>query len=148
MKLRIRQFQNKDAREVAALISNTIFTINSKDYSHEYLETIAAMYTPEKLEKNSLEKKIFVAEIEDKIVGTATIREDYISCVFVLPEYIGKGVGKLLMETVENEALQQGLRSVYLDSSTTARTFYESLGYEVDTVKEGTIAMHKNLVSL
>ncbi len=85
MKPRIRRFQKKDAREVASLISNTIFTINIKDYSHEHLETIAAMYTPEKLESNAQIKTIFITEVEGKIVGTATIQDDYISCVFVLP---------------------------------------------------------------
>ena len=146
MKPHIRRFQKKDAEEVSSLIWQTIFTVNIKDYSHDHLETIAAMYTPEKLAKNSQEKKIFIAELAERIVGTATIHNDYISCVFVLHNYIGKGIGKLLMETVENDARQRKERSVHLDSSTTAQTFYELLGYQIDVVKPGTIAMHKDLI--
>lgn len=146
MKPHIRRFQKKDAEEVSSLIWQTIFTVNIKDYSHDHLETIAAMYTPEKLAKNSQEKKIFIAELAERIVGTATIHNDYISCVFVLHNYIGKGIGKLLMETVENDARQRKERSVHLDSSTTAQSFYELLGYQIDVVKPGTIAMHKDLI--
>ena len=145
MKSQIRRFQKKDSREVASLINHTIFTINIKDYSAEHLETIAAMYSPEKLENNAQMKTIFIAEIEGEIVGTATIQDDYISCVFVLPDYMGKGIGKLLMETVEDDARQRELHNVRLDSSITAQTFYEERGYVIDIVKPGTIAMHKDL---
>ena len=146
MKPNIRRFQKKDAGEVSSLIVSTIFTVNIKDYTHGHLETIAARYTPEKLEENAMAKIVFVAESDGKIVGTATIQEDYISCVFVLPEYIGKGVGRLLMTIVEQEAIAKKFQKVRIVSSLTAHIFYKRLGYQDDIVGELGIDMHKDLI--
>jgi GNAT superfamily N-acetyltransferase len=145
MKIQIRRFRKEDAGVIAFLIRRTLFEINSKDYRNDYLETIAAMYTPEKLQDNARLKKIFTAETEDKIVGTATIHKDYISCVFVLPDFIGKGIGRLLMDALEQEARANGFDTVMLQSSLTAHRFYKQLGYQDDVVEELTIRMYKNL---
>ena len=145
-KISIRPFQEKDALPVSALIKETLFTVNNKDYPRGELEEIAERYSPDHLVKFARSKTIFVATVERRPVGTASIEHDYISCVFVAPSYIGKGVGRKLMDAVEDDAVQRGIRRVRLDSSVTARRFYEQRGYEADVVQLGTIAMHKDLI--
>jgi GNAT superfamily N-acetyltransferase len=148
-RITIRSFKKEDAPLVSALIQKTLFTINSKDYPLEELEEIARRYSSDNLIELSRSKTIFVAtEKNENPVGTATIQGDYISCVFVAPSSVGKGVGAKLMETVENDAWHRGLRRVRLDSSVTAQAFYKRRGYESDAVSPGTIAMHKDLVGL
>lgn len=53
--------------------------------------------------------------------------------VAVLPSFRGKGIGKLIMSTIENYLIRSGTKEVYLDAQLTAREFYEKLGY----VQEG-----------
>ena len=43
----IRRFQESDAREVSALIIQTLRTSNSKDYSQEYIEKDVKAFSPQ-----------------------------------------------------------------------------------------------------
>jgi predicted GNAT family N-acyltransferase len=47
----------------------------------------------------------------------------------VYPEYQGKGVGKLLVEYLEREAIQSGLTSVFCHARWEVRQFYAGTGY-------------------
>jgi len=47
----------------------------------------------------------------------------------VYPEYQGKGVGKLLVEYLEREAILSGLTSVYCHARWEVHQFYARLGY-------------------
>ena len=51
----VRRFQDKDAKEVSALIVKTLRTTNIKEYSTEYIENDVAKFTPEGvMERSSL----------------------------------------------------------------------------------------------
>jgi predicted GNAT family N-acyltransferase len=72
-------------------------------------------------------------------VGTARLRAyegergvGKVERVAVLREHRGKGLGTLLMEKVEEEALKHGFRSLKLNSQAHANVFYERLGYEAE----------------
>ncbi|ARJ51485.1 GNAT family N-acetyltransferase [Staphylococcus lutrae] len=66
-------------------------------------------------------------------VGTARYRDvdgsAKIERVAVLKSTRGQGIGKQLMQTLEEEAAQQGFRHFKLGAQTHAVPFYESLGY-------------------
>jgi predicted GNAT family N-acyltransferase len=44
----------------------------------------------------------------------------------------GQGIGRLLLETVENEARQQSMSEVFLHAQTQASHFYEAAGFMVN----------------
>ncbi len=86
---------------------------------------------------------IFLA-IEDKPVGFVSIRiyspktlvyEKIIEVtdIFVLEEYRGKGIGKLLMNKVEEFAKQNNIKFIFLEvfRDNPAFNFYKKLGYEI-----------------
>ena len=53
--------------------------------------------------------------------------------IYLLPEYIGKGYGRRLMEAVMEELGKQGFREAFLwvlEENTRARHFYERFGFE------------------
>ncbi len=55
----------------------------------------------------------------------------YLSTLFVDEDYRGQGVGKALLERVEEEALKLGANMIRLDTfNWQGRDFYRSLGYE------------------
>jgi GNAT superfamily N-acetyltransferase len=50
--------------------------------------------------------------------------------VFVHPQHIGRGIGTLLMEHLEQTATRQGLTTLLVPASITAHEFYVKLGYQ------------------
>ena len=49
---------------------------------------------------------------------------------FVLPEYIGKGIGKKIMNALENDEYFLKSKRIEITSSITALGFYKKLGYK------------------
>jgi predicted GNAT family N-acyltransferase len=50
--------------------------------------------------------------------------------ICVLPAYRHRGIGKLIMEEIEQFAREQGIQKAKLNAQTHAQPFYEKLGYE------------------
>ncbi len=81
----------------------------------------------------------YAAWIDNELIGTAawsppgeapspTAR---ILGVFVHPLFAGAGVGRLLVERVESEALAAGYRALNLSATLNAEVFFDALGYRV-----------------
>ena len=72
----------------------------------------------------------FVAENNGRIVGVSSINHDgYVGLCYVLPEVKGHGFGARLLEAAETSVLSLGVQSFNLESTITAKGFYEHLGY-------------------
>jgi len=87
-------------------------------------------FTPATLVQYSKERNVFVAVENEKILGTASLKEDDISTVFVNPNIHGKGIGSKLMDKVEDLAKRNGYKTVKLSSSLTSFEFYKRRGYK------------------
>lgn len=67
---------------------------------------------------------------EDNEIGTGRMLSDgHIGRVAVLKPYRGKGVGKLIMKSLIDEAINMRLEEVWLSSQYHAKGFYEKLGF-------------------
>ena len=133
----IRRFQHGDANEVSALIIKTLRTTNSKDYSAEYIENDVKMFSPEGVIERAGWTHFYVVCDGDVIVGCGAIgpywgKEDESSLfnIFVLPECQGKGVGRKIIETLEQDEFFLRAKRVEVPASITAVEFYRKLGYE------------------
>ena len=72
----------------------------------------------------------------NEIVGVARMQtntptQGQVRCVAVAPHVQGRGVGKLLMQYLENLAQQKGIKEIILDARENAVKFYLSIGYEI-----------------
>jgi N-acetylglutamate synthase-like GNAT family acetyltransferase len=93
----------------------------------EHLLTITKDY----IEKN----KVYKLVLNDHIIGyysyfstdENTIKLDNI---FILPEFIGKGFGKILMNDFLKNIKQIGINKVTLDAEPNAEKFYKTFGFE------------------
>lgn len=85
---------------------------------------------------SELESNFYVALQGDEIIGLGALSysENKIYAIFVKPEFMGEGVGKQIMAFLEALALENNIKTVYLDSTLNAAPFYRSLGYIGDTV--------------
>lgn len=80
---------------------------------------------------------MYVACDELRIVGCGTIAEYWGSqtesillTVFVLPEYQGKGIGKQIIKTLEQDEYFLRAKRIEVPASITAVEFYRKMGYE------------------
>ncbi|MBQ1991431.1 MAG: GNAT family N-acetyltransferase [Clostridia bacterium] len=143
----VRKFQTEDADEVSALIIKTLRTSNIKDYSAEYIENDVKRFTPEDVIQRAGWTHFYVACDNDIIVGCGAIgpywgKEDESSLfnIFVLPEYQGKGIGRKIIEALEQDEFFLRAKRIEIPASITACEFYKKLGYShkdgIDTVDD------------
>ena len=125
----VRFFEDKDAEELSVLIKTTLVTSNSEDYSDKAIRVLCDAYSPDKLVVQSKKADVFVASQNGKLIGTISLDEDLITVMFVLPEYQKKGIGRELLEYVEQQAKKKGIKFLKVRASLTAYKFYEKNGY-------------------
>ena len=136
MKMRIRRFKKSDADELSDLIAKTLRITNSKDYSNEYIEDNVKTFSPEFLIKRSQWTHLYVVCEKNKMIGCGAIgpyygKEDESSLftVFVLPEYQGKGIGRKIIEALEQDDYFLRAERIEIPASVTATPFYIKMGY-------------------
>jgi glucosamine-phosphate N-acetyltransferase len=126
--------------------------LEEKDLFNGFLESLdslrkASNLSPKKakeiFKKISLDKnyKIYVAELDSKIVGAATIfieqkfiheggKVGHIEDVVVRKKYQGKGIGQEVVKELVNYAKKKGCYKTILDCSDELIPFYEKIGFK------------------
>lgn len=143
----VRKFQVRDAEEVSALIIQTLRTTNIRDYSAEYIEKDAKLFTPDRVIDRAGWTHFYVVCDKQLIVGCGAIgpywgseEESSLFNIFVLPEYQGKGIGRKIVETLEQDPFFLRAKRVEIPASITACEFYKKMGYAykngIDAVDE------------
>lgn len=133
----IRKYDEKDANEVLSLIHRNSLEINTRDYGHEFMQKFVDICDVDWLSKRASFCHMYVAEEQGRIVGVGgiasyfgSLTESILLTIFIMPEYHGLGIGKKIVETLEND--EYGLRAnrIEVPSSITAKDFYRRLGYD------------------
>lgn len=132
--VRIREMESGDALSVAAVWRETFGPLTVTD------ESVARVY--EKM-KGDDRYHIFVADMNGNVVGLVTTVESLainlpdgyikVNGLAVLPDFQHCGIGKMLMERVEELACERKAALVEIASGfqrTDAHAFYEHLGYQ------------------
>ena len=78
--------------------------------------------------------KIFIALHNDRVIGCVFLQplqhnEVQLRAMAVYNEWQGKGIGRMLVEALEQFALQQGSSKIVLHARKVALEFYKALGY-------------------
>ena len=136
-RVKSRRFKKEDAKEVRNLIVRNFLEINSKDYGLSAMETLAKVYDEEKVLNVASYAHMYVFEFEEKIVGTGSISsfwgsetESILLCIFVLPEFHGKGIGRKIINTLEADEFYVRASRIEIPASITATEFYRKFGYD------------------
>ena len=132
----ISRFKEEQAKEVSDLIRTMIRISNTKDYPLELMEQLIESETPEHVIERASWTHFYVAQDEGRIVGCGAIgpywgKEDESSLftIFVLPEYQGKGIGRSIIETLENDMFFLRAKRIEIPASITGVPFYLKMGY-------------------
>lgn len=148
--MKIRKFEEKDAKEVSDLIRKTLVITSSKDYSKTYIENLSKSQSPEVLIDFAKDNNFYLGEERRKIIACGGIgsykeREDE-AClykIFIDPDYQKLGYGKEMMQVLEKDPYYQRAKRIEVPASITALNFYLKLGYNF---KDGGDKLDENLL--
>ena len=135
--MEIRAFRKEDAGETVQVIADTLRTSNRRDYSAEYIEASIASHSAEVLIERAESGHMYVVCDGAKIIGCGAIAgywgsltESILLTIFVLPEYQGRGIGRRIIETLEQDEYFLRARRIEIPASITAVEFYRKMGYD------------------
>lgn len=127
----IREFKERDAKELSELIIKNLETVNIKDYPQEAINALNPRNLPDKLIQKSKNRVLLIIKEKKHIIGTASLVENEVKSVFVKTDLHKQGVGKRLMQKIEEIAKEKNIKNLFLFASLTAVKFYKKLGYKV-----------------
>ena len=132
--LTLRRFRKGDEFAVSDVICTTLAISNRADSSPEFIEENIRSHAPEVIAAK--EAHFYVALDGETIIGCGGINgywgskeESYLTSIFVLPDYQGKGVGRKIVETLEADEYFHRAWRTEVGSSLTAVSFYRKMGY-------------------
>jgi citrate lyase synthetase len=126
----IRKFKSMDSLEVCNIIKRNLVEVNSKDYPEHIINNMCNLYTSDHLVEIAEERDIYVAELNGKIIGTASLEGNIICAVYVNIDYHKRGVGKKLIAFIEAAANNNSINLLQIHASLTSLNFYYALGYK------------------
>lgn len=99
-------------------------------YSEEFLEKCKDDLTV--TERYIESHPVYVVEESDEVIGfySLSITERKLDALFIDPNYIGKGIGKLLWSHLLQQAKQLHIEDFTIDSDPYAEAFYLKMGAE------------------
>jgi len=134
--MNIRRIVNEDAYKVSELIRRTIRISNTKDYPEDLMDQLIAIETPEHVLERASWTHFYVAEEGEDIIGCGAIgpfwgKEDESSLftIFVDPDHQGKGIGRKIIETLEQDEFALRAKRIEIPASITGVPFYLKIGY-------------------
>ena len=129
MECEVRAARESDAGDISEVILWALRETNAKDYSADIIRRVEPSFRPAAVLQLMGKRKVFVATIASRIVGTASLDGEVVRTVFVAPDVQGQGVGRQLMAEIELAARQGGVKVLTVPSSVTAEAFYSRLGF-------------------
>ena len=158
----VRAMRDEDARSFLEVHHAAVRGIAAKDYANEVIDDWAPLPITQENVSNVIrnpDNEIRVlAEVHGEVagIGALVLEQNELRACYVVPGVSRSGVGSALVREIESIARGHGLTFLQLDSSITARSFYEALGYEVLSYGEhilgsgrsmACVKMEKRLVS-
>ncbi|HLO33452.1 MAG TPA: GNAT family N-acetyltransferase, partial [Anaerolineales bacterium] len=93
--------------------------------------------SPDDLERTNRNSWLTVSAYDgDKLVGFGRVVTDFvlhamIYDMIVLPDYQGRGIGRIILKTLLERCKAQGIKDIQLFCAKGKRAFYEKNGFEV-----------------
>jgi GNAT superfamily N-acetyltransferase len=132
----LRPFRPADLQAVRDLVLATIDASFAGVYAPSAVRHFRRHHEAQEILADAAGGYAVVLERGGQIVATGTLTgKGKITRVYVRPDLQGRGLGKRVMEHLEQHARATGRASVFLNASTVAKRFYESLGYRLREAK-------------
>ena len=145
--MKIRYGTIDDAAMLAELGAKTFYDTYASDNTAENISAYIGKSFSTEIQSNELADTniiFLIAELENRPVGYAKLKLDSrdesirgtkqieIERIYSLEEYIGRGIGKALMQAAIDDAKQRGCNSIWLgvwEQNSRAINFYKKWGF-------------------
>ena len=128
---------NEDAESIHRVNTDSVQKLCNSSYSGEEITSWIARLHPSMYKPSIENGTLKVVVLENEVVACGCLEPPHsdkvatVCCLYVSPNMAGKGIGKLLLWFLENEAKVKGYKSVRLESSLNAEGFYKANGYHI-----------------
>ncbi len=127
--IKIRKFQEKDAKICSKIISETVKKENI--IAKKSQEDIIKASTPKALIERMKTRQYFVCERNLKIIGIGALNNNQVRTMYVLPELQNKGIGSLILKRIEKEAKKKNMKKLFLYTHPQSSRFYLKNNFQI-----------------
>lgn len=131
----IREPRANEAAAISEMIHSSIDFFHGPNYSDKGIAIWKMAYTPQKLLAKIKERDTLVLEIQGQIEGIIQFDAPEIKTVYLGPNQMGKGLGRLLVEEMTKKLSKKGVKEVMLFCTKYVAEFYIALGF----INEGAV---------
>ena len=138
--IKIVEYKDEYAKELSEIILSNMYQINIKDHGKDVIDKISKNFSEDEIKKNFPNRtRCLVALKDNEVVGTASIdkykgdetgKKYIILTVFVKIQNHHQGIGRKLIEEIENIAINIGCKELIIPASVYACEFYRKLGFD------------------
>ena len=136
LNIKVRRFQQGDEGRICEVIRKDILAEMINDYPVEIIDKLVETLNEELIVRRSNKFHTYVVTDDDKIIGVGTIGpywnskvESSFFNIFRDPDYNKKGIGRKIIETLEQDEYFKNADRVEIPASITAVEFYKHFGY-------------------
>lgn len=130
----IRQAVEQDTDIVHDIVCRAIKEAYSRYYAPEVVDYFLDFHNVQNIQRDVSNGDTYIIEINGECVGTGSHNGNYISRVFIHPDFQSHGYGTEIIDYLEKLILHD-YENVFLHSSVTGHMFYLKHGYsEKETV--------------
>ena len=138
--IKIVEYKDEYAKELSEIILSNMYQINIKDHGKDVIDKISKDFSEDEIKKNFPNRtRCLVALKDNEVVGTASIdkykgdktgKKYIILTVFVKIQNHHQGIGRKLIEKIENIAINIGCKELIILASVYACEFYRKFGFD------------------
>lgn len=138
--MRIRKASISDLEQLQKVFVASIDGLASDHYSEEQRRVWKTTIEDKERWLNNIQRQYFmVVEIDEQVIGFASLDAGYVDFLYVHPSHARKGVASQLMAALEAQATNNGIGELTSDVSEAARPFFERLHF---------LCVHKNTIEI
>ena len=124
--IEIRRATDADRVAIARLHEASIRALGPAGYTAEEVDSWAAGVHPQNY---PLEQEVYVAVDDGEVVAFGHYEHGEIMAVYVDPNHLRRGVGRLMMAKLEEVARAAGAKHLHLNAALNSVDFYAACGY-------------------
>ena len=133
----VRRYQEADVEKIVSLIRRNFLEVNVKDYGEKAMNKLAESHDVNWFKSVERHSHVYCFCIGAEIVGVGSISsfwgsptESILLTIFVKPELHGHGIGRFIIQTLEQDTFFLRADRIEIPASITAVEFYRKLGYD------------------
>lgn len=133
MQFQFRDMSPNDINEIIAVHKKSVYGLCKEFYSQEQMAIWTDLFNNKFSNEGikNMNNVGIVAVDNNKVIGYGFInlKDKEVKGIYLIPEFINKGIGKTILSKLESIAQEHKLDGLALNSTLNAVHFYEKCGY-------------------